>query len=121
MVGRKDLQFIELLTQTERERCSTTEGLFITFNNKVKTQFNETIKSLQFNQLNRQAKENAEDWIGRLRLAAIECNCREVDRQLNEQFIHGIKDSNMLAEIIRELTKAKESADITGEQVGQNE
>ena len=34
-----------------------------------------------------------------------------------EQFVHGMKDNNMLAEIIRELTKAKQSTDITSEQV----
>ena len=58
-----------------------------------------------------------EEWMGRLRLAAIGCNYREVDRQLKEQFLHGLNDNDMLAEIIRELTKAEESADITSHQV----
>ena len=51
--------------------------------------------------------------MGRLRLAVVECNYREVDRQLNEQFVHRLNDNDMLTEIIRELTKAEESADIT--------
>ena len=55
--------------------------------------------------------------MGRLRLAAVECNYKEVDRQVKEQFIHVLNDTDMLAEIIRELTKAKESADKTSEQV----
>ena len=55
--------------------------------------------------------------MGRLRLAAVEYNYREVDRQLKEQFINGLNDNDMFAEIIRELTKAKESVDITSEQV----
>ena len=55
--------------------------------------------------------------MGRLRLAAVECNSKEVDRKLKEQFVHGFSDNDMLAEIIRELTKARESADITSEQV----
>ena len=93
------------------------EGLFTTFNNKFKPQFNETIKSLQFFKLGRQTKENAEEGMGRLRLAVLECNHREVDRQLMEQFVHGLNDNYMLTEIIRELTKAKESGDITREQV----
>ena len=93
------------------------EGLFTSFNNKFKPQFIETIKLLQFHKLSRQTKENAEEQMGRLRLAAVECNYREIDTQLKEQFVHRLNDNDMLAEIIRELTKAKESADITSEQV----
>ena len=52
-----------------------------------------------------------------LRLAVVECNYREVYRQLKEQFIHRLSDNNMLAEIIRELNKSEESVDITSEQV----
>ena len=35
---------------------------------------------------------------------AAECNYREIDRQLKEQFIHGLNDKVMLDEVIRELT-----------------
>ena len=101
----------------EQGRCNTMEGLFTMLNNKFKPQFNETIKSLQFHKLSRQIKENAEDWMGRLKLALVECNYREVDRQLKEQFIHRLNDNDMLAGIIRELTKAEESVEITSEQV----
>ena len=93
------------------------EVLFTTFNNKFKLQFNEIIKSLQFCKLSRQTKENAEDLMSRLRFAVVECNYRQVDRQLKEQFVLGLNYNNMLTEIIRELTKAEESADITSEQV----
>ena len=34
--------------------------------------------------------------MGRLQVAAVECNYQEVDRQLKEQFIHGINDNCML-------------------------
>ena len=47
--------------------------------------------------------------MGRLRLATVECNYKEIDRQLKEQFIHGINDNDILVEIIRELTKTEES------------
>ena len=67
---------------TERERCHITEGLFTTFNNIFKPEFNETIKSLKFHKLSRKVKENTEEWMGRLRLAVVEYNYREVDRQL---------------------------------------
>ena len=43
-------------------------------------------------------------WVGRLRTAGVECNYKEIDRQLKEQFIHGLNDDKMLAESIRELT-----------------
>ena len=72
MARQKGLQFPESLTQMEQERCNTTEGLFATLNNKFKAQYNDTIKSLQFCKLGRQMNENAEEWIGRVRLAAFE-------------------------------------------------
>ena len=49
--------------------------------------------------------ENAEAWMGRLRVAASECNYKECDRQLKEQFIHGLGNKDMQDEIIKELTK----------------
>ena len=79
MARQKGLQFIVLLMQTEKERCNTTEGFFITFNNKFKPQFSETIKSLQLHKLNIKAKENTEEWMGRLRLTVSECNYKEID------------------------------------------
>ena len=53
--------------------------------------------------------------MGRLRAAAVECNYKEIDRQLKEQFIHGLNDEKMLAEIIRELTKCKENNTVHSE------
>ena len=93
------------------------EGLFTTVRNKFKPQYNETIKSLQFHKLGRQMNENREEWIGRLRLAAVECNYKEIDRDLKEQLIHGLNDNDMLAETIRELIKAMECTAVTSEQV----
>ena len=42
--------------------------------------------------------------MGRLCIAAVECNYQEVDRQLKEQLIHSLNDKHMLQEIIKELT-----------------
>ena len=53
--------------------------------------------------------------MGRLNLAAVDCNYKDIDGQLKEHFIHGINDNEMLAEIIREITKAGESTDVTNE------
>ena len=58
----------------EQERCNTIEGQLTTFNKKFKPQFNETKTLLQFCKLSRQTKENAEEWMGRLRLAVVEGN-----------------------------------------------
>ena len=41
--------------------------------------------------------------MGRLQIAVAECNYKEVDRQLKEQFIHRLNDRAMLDEVVREL------------------
>ena len=51
--------------------------------------------------------------MGRLHMAAVECNYQEEDRHLKEQFIHGLNDKYMLKEIIKELTTAKDDDHIT--------
>ena len=65
------------------------------------------IKLLQFRKLYWHDEENVEEWMGRLHIAAVECNYQEVDRQLKEQFIHSLNDKHMLEEIIKELTATK--------------
>ena len=60
-LGRKGLQFIESLTEEEKDRCSTLEGLLKILTNKFRPQLNETIKSLQFCKLITQNRENAEE------------------------------------------------------------
>ena len=62
-----------------------------------------TVKLLQFRKLCRNDRVNIDKLKGKLRVAAIECYYQEVDRQLKEQFIHGLNDKNMLEEIIKEL------------------
>ena len=61
---------------------------------KFKPQYNEMVKSLQFRKLYRQENKSADKWMGRLHVAVAECNYRELDRQLKEQFIHGLNDNN---------------------------
>ena len=64
-----------------------------------------------------QANENVVEWMGRIRVVALECNYKETDRQLKEQFMHRLNDSDMLAEIIKELTQTDENTHVTSEQV----
>ena len=112
-LGRKGLQYLEILMTTEKETCNTLEGLFETLTNKFKPQYNETIKSLKFRKLYRYDDENVEEWMGRLLVAAVECSYQEVKRQLKEQFIHGLNDKGMLEEIIKELAATKHDDCIT--------
>ena len=65
----------------------------------------------------RQANENTKEWMDRIRVAAIDCNYKELDKHLLDQFIHKLNDSGMLAEIIRELTKTNENILVTSEQI----
>ena len=46
--------------------------------------------------------------MGRLRTAVVECIYKEMDRQLKEQFIHGVNGNEMLVEVIKELMKCGE-------------
>ena len=55
--------------------------------------------------------------MGHLCMAAAECGYKEIDRQLKEQFIHGLNDKVMLDEIIRELTSKTSSQQMTSEDV----
>ena len=112
-IGRKGLQCLETLMTAEKETNNTLEGLFETLSNTFKPQYNETIKSLQFRKLYRYNDKNVEEWMGRLHVAAVECNYQEADRQLKKQFIHGLNDKYMLEEIIKELTATKNDDHIT--------
>ena len=69
-LGRKGLHYIELLMENEKEACSTLEGLVNKLAAKFKPQYNETIKSLQFRKLYRLENESADEWMGRLCMAA---------------------------------------------------
>ena len=50
-------------------------------------------------------------------MAVAECNYRELDRQLKEQFIHGLNVKCMLAEVIRELTAKNNDEQMTSKGV----
>ena len=116
-LGRKGLHYIESLTEGEKEKCGTLEGLFDIFATKFRPQYNQTIKSLQFRQLHRIEGEAVDEWTGRLHMAAAECDYKEIDRQLKEQFIHSLNDKGMLGEIIKEPTIKSNDEQTTSEGV----
>ena len=49
-------------------------------------------------------------------MSATECNYKEIDRQLKEQFIHGLNYSDTSIKIIKDLTKIEDRESITSEQ-----
>ena len=55
--------------------------------------------------------------MGKLRIASPACNYMEINKQLKEQLIHGLNDSDMSTEIIKDLTKIEENDNVTSEQV----
>ena len=60
-------------------------------------------------------KQNAEEWTGGLQVVVLECNYKELDHQLKEQFIHGLNDQMMLDRVIRELTTKGSNDQTTSE------
>ena len=54
---------------------------------------------------------------GVTKVAGVECNYQEVDRQLKGQFMHSLNDKSMLDEIIKELTATKYDDSIMSEGV----
>ena len=46
-----------------------------------------------------------------------QCNYHELDRQLKEQFVHGLNDKEMLGKIIKELTTIRGNDTITSESI----
>ena len=49
-----------------------------TLTDKLRPQHNKTVISLQYCKLSRQSGENAEDWVGRLKIAVAACNYEEL-------------------------------------------
>ena len=60
-LGRQGLQLLETLMEAEQESCNNEEGLFKILNTKFKLQYNEIIKSLQFNNLVRHHNGSTEE------------------------------------------------------------
>ena len=89
-LGRKGLHYIESLMESKKETCSTLEGLFNMLAAKFKPQYNETIKSLQFRKLYRLEGKSADEWMGRLCVAAAECNYRELEGNSKNNLYMGL-------------------------------
>ena len=85
---------MESLTDDEQEIWKSSGGLFSILNMKFKPWHNKIIL-MQHRKLCRAENESAEEWMGLFRTKANECNYKECDRQLKEQFRKGINDEKM--------------------------
>ena len=86
----------------KHESCQTVNGLFAILNQKLWQQNSKTILSLQYCKLGKQDEETPKDWMGRLRIMMTYCKYKENDTRTKEQFINGINDKVMTAEILKE-------------------
>ena len=87
----------------DEEKCRTTKGLLLVLSNKFKPQHDRIITLLQYCTLHRKSNESAYDWMGRLQTKAAECEFKEYDRLLTEQFIGWLNDEGMIDKIVREV------------------
>ena len=67
------------------------QGMFEVLSANFKPK-HEIILSLQYSKLIMEQSENAEEWMGHLRLKANEYGYKETRRKLKEKFIHNIND-----------------------------
>ena len=63
--------------------------------------------SLLYCKLTREQNKNAEDWTGSLRIKTNECEYKDTDRRLKEQFINGINGDDTMTKIIEGMTAIK--------------
>ena len=75
--------------------------VFEVSSDNLKSQHYDTIMLLQCCKLKTEQNENIEEWMGHLRIKAVECDCKEKDTMLKEQFIHSINYNDILTEILR--------------------
>ena len=71
--------------------------LFKDLEEKFRTQYSETLLCLQYQKHSRHYDETAREWMGRLKMKAMEYKYIENDRQV--QSISGVNDETMTIEI----------------------
>ena len=74
------MQFMKTLTAAEQELCKNAKGLFDILSEKFNPQRKETILYLQYCKVKRNSDESEEELIGRLRLKAIECKYKDIQK-----------------------------------------
>ena len=60
--------------------------------------------------------ESAQEWMGRLCIKAAECNYKEHDRWLKQQFINALHNEEIMKEKLKQLTYQRNMSEINSEQ-----
>ena len=94
------MKFIKMLTSAAEDISENVKGLLNMLSEKFKPQLSDTVLPLKCCKLRRDAGESKEEGIGK------KSNRVKVQRnlRLTKQFINGINNHTMIAEIIKELT-----------------
>ena len=116
-LGHDGLHSVQKLAEEKIEKFKSSVAILNIPNDKLRCQHNETILSLQYCKLSREEHESAKDQMGQLGIKANECKYKKYDRYLKEQFLNGINDKMMTAEIIKELTMLRRTTDMTSKWV----
>ena len=82
---------------------------------KFKPQHNRFVILLQYHKLHRKDNKCVQEWMGRLRTRAAECQYKEYNRLVTEQFINGLNDNGMLNKILKEVATQEDIDDTTSE------
>ena len=114
-LGREGLRFIQTFTNNWKETCKTVKELFSPFSEKFKLHCIDTTSSLQYCTL--QSHGSVQEWMGRLHVKVMDCEYKEYDRRLKEQFINCLDDENQVEEIITYLTAYKDTNDVSSKQI----
>ena len=85
LLGREGLQLIKTFMDEGKEKCKTVKGLFLILSSKFKLQHSSTKSQMK-------KKETARDWMDRLWTKAADCDCKEYNSLLTEQFMNGLDD-----------------------------
>ena len=100
---------METFIQEENEKCKTKKGLFSVLSNRIKPQHNFIMLAPQYQKLHGKCNESAREWMDRPPTKVAECEYRDPDRLLMEQFIGMLNDYSLTEEILREVTDIKET------------
>ena len=95
------MPYARLTELTESNRCCKSPALL----------------SLQYHKLHTKDNESTQEWMGRLYIKTTECNYKEHNRRLKEQFINVIDDEKNHTRDVKKLTAHKNKKEIDSEQV----
>ena len=73
---------------------------FLILSNKFKPCVNRIVLTLQFHKLKTECHESVQEWMDKWQTKEAKCGLKEYDRELMEQFIHGLDNEGIIHEIL---------------------